>query len=198
MTIVNTDGMAFIGPGSEWLWLMLQALIIGATLFFVYRQLTAMRMANALSELRKFAERWESRNMIEACLLAATQLRDSPEAAMSRPTSSIAEFFSDMYSLRDRGVLHERDVMEAWAARCDGWWVLLGPLVDPYRIAERSEKLYLGFEDLAKFTRRHAASWGMTPAGTDEASRAALIETAIQRAKAALDSVDEASRRPLP
>ena len=193
MTIVNTETMAFFGPGSEWLWALLQVLVIGVTLFFVYGQLRAIRMANALSELRKLAERWESRNMIQAGLLAATQLRDSPQAAMSRPASLIAEFFSDMHSLRDRGVLDEREVMEAWAARCDSWWVLLGPLVGPYRTAERSEKLYLGFEDLAKFTRRRAASWGITPARTDEASRAVLIETAIQRAKAALDSLDKPS-----
>lgn len=103
----------------------------------------------------------------------------------------IAEFFSDLYSLSDRGVLAERDVMEAWAAHCDGWWVLLGPAVVRNRDEERSQMLYLGFEELATLSRRKATSWGMPAAGTDAAARAALIEKAFRRAQTDPDPIDE-------
>jgi len=188
LKIINTEGMAFLGPGSEWFWAMVQALIIGFTLVFIFQQLHAMKLANALGEMRKLTERWESTSMAQARLSVAVDLRDSTEKPMTHAARSIAELFSDIYALRDRGVLSDRDVMEAWAARCDGWWVLLGPTVTRFRTAEASEKLYLGFEELAKSARWKAAKWGMTPAGTDDASRGALIATAIKRAQATIES----------
>jgi hypothetical protein len=39
MTIINTDGMAFIGPGSEWFWTALQFTALAITFFAIYRQL---------------------------------------------------------------------------------------------------------------------------------------------------------------
>lgn len=51
----------------------------------------AIKIANALGEMRELAERWESRKMRQAGLVAATQLRDSPETAMARTTWSIAD-----------------------------------------------------------------------------------------------------------
>ena len=39
MTLINTDGMSFIGPGSEWLWAALTGLILAGTGVAIYRQL---------------------------------------------------------------------------------------------------------------------------------------------------------------
>ena len=39
MKFINTDGMAFIGPGSEWFWTMLQFLALAITFYAIYRQL---------------------------------------------------------------------------------------------------------------------------------------------------------------
>jgi hypothetical protein len=160
MNLVNTNGMSLLGPGSEWFWGAVQAVIIGITLIFIRQQLTAMKMATRLGEMRKLEQRWESLSIAQARLSTAIGLRDSPDQPMTREARSIAEVFSDIYALRDRGVISEREVMEAWASRCDGWWVLLGPTVDRFRTAESSKKLYLGFQELAKSARKKARKWG--------------------------------------
>lgn len=44
MQLINTDGMAFIGPGSEWFWTALQFTALAITLFALYRQLRAQHL----------------------------------------------------------------------------------------------------------------------------------------------------------
>ena len=42
--LINTDGLAFFGPGSEWFWTMLQFLALATTFFAIYRQLRAQHL----------------------------------------------------------------------------------------------------------------------------------------------------------
>lgn len=79
MKIINTDGMAFLGPGSAWFWALLQVAVLGATGLLVLAQLRAIRTANALSELRGFPARWDSPRMSRARLGAATRLRNASD-----------------------------------------------------------------------------------------------------------------------
>lgn len=44
MELINTDGMAFIGPGSEWFWTALQFAALAITFFAIYRQLRAQQV----------------------------------------------------------------------------------------------------------------------------------------------------------
>ena len=43
MTLVNTNGMAFLGPGSEWFWTALQFIALAITFYAIYRQLRGQR-----------------------------------------------------------------------------------------------------------------------------------------------------------
>ena len=43
MTFINTDGMALIGPGSEWFWTALQFTALAITFVAIFRQLQAQR-----------------------------------------------------------------------------------------------------------------------------------------------------------
>ncbi len=43
MTLINTDGLAFFGPGSEWFWSALQFTAVAITFYAIYRQLQAQR-----------------------------------------------------------------------------------------------------------------------------------------------------------
>jgi hypothetical protein len=42
--LINTDGMAFIGPGSEWLWTAFQFIALALTFAALYRQLRAQHL----------------------------------------------------------------------------------------------------------------------------------------------------------
>jgi hypothetical protein len=39
VTLINTNGMAFLGPGSEWFWTALQFIALAITFYAIYRQL---------------------------------------------------------------------------------------------------------------------------------------------------------------
>ena len=43
MTLINTDGMSLIGPGSEWFWTALSGIVLAGTFLAIYRQLRAQR-----------------------------------------------------------------------------------------------------------------------------------------------------------
>jgi len=43
VTIINTEGMSLLGPGSEWFWTALQFTALAITFFAIYRQLQAQR-----------------------------------------------------------------------------------------------------------------------------------------------------------
>jgi hypothetical protein len=44
MTIINMDGLALFGPGSEWFWTMLQYIALTITFFAIYRQLRTQQV----------------------------------------------------------------------------------------------------------------------------------------------------------
>ena len=44
MKLINTDGMAFIGPGSEWFWTALQFTALAITFIAIYRQLRTQQV----------------------------------------------------------------------------------------------------------------------------------------------------------
>ena len=42
--LINTDGLAIFGPGSEWFWTMLQFAALATTFYAIYRQLRAQQV----------------------------------------------------------------------------------------------------------------------------------------------------------
>ena len=63
MRIVNLDGMAIFGPGSEWLWTMVQFLALLMTGLAIFRQLRAQRRANDLTVVTRFADEFLAEQM---------------------------------------------------------------------------------------------------------------------------------------
>ena len=37
MSLINTNGLVLIGPGSEWFWTALSGLVVAVTFFAIYR-----------------------------------------------------------------------------------------------------------------------------------------------------------------
>jgi hypothetical protein len=44
VTLINTEGLALIGPGSEWFWTALQFAAVAITIVAIYRQLQAQQL----------------------------------------------------------------------------------------------------------------------------------------------------------
>ena len=88
MKLINTDGMALIGPGSEWFWTALTGLILAVTFFAIYRQLSIARSATAFEQLTLFETELRSERMTRLGLDVALALREGVDPA-HLPRSSL-------------------------------------------------------------------------------------------------------------
>jgi bacteriorhodopsin len=61
--LINTDGMAYIGPGSEWFWTAVSGIVLAITFLAIYRQLALARGANAFTHLGALVAEWEGERL---------------------------------------------------------------------------------------------------------------------------------------
>lgn len=78
MKLINTDGMALIGPGSEWFWTAVSWIILAVTFIAIYRQLRAQNAANALQRMEALQGTWTSERMIHARLASCSDASMPP------------------------------------------------------------------------------------------------------------------------
>jgi hypothetical protein len=179
--LINTDGMAFIGPGSEWFWTALSGLVLAVTFVAIYRQLRLQASANALERFHALENRWESRRMMLAGLEAALALRrGTPERGMNQSMVAIAEFFADLCELLDRGHIGFDEVYEFWGANVLVWWSLLERAATEQRVLDGDPKLFGSFERLNSLVHGRNVKDGR-PDDLPPLSRSELIDESIRR-----------------
>ena len=124
MKLINTDGMALIGPGSEWFWTALTGLILAITFFALYRQLTIARNATAFEQLTMFETELNSERMIRMGLDALVALRDGVDPAHLPVSSSgaIGGYWERVGGLVRRGHLDAGLLWDASGSYCEFWW----------------------------------------------------------------------------
>ena len=116
MQLINTDGMSFIGPGSEWFWTALTGLILTLTFVAIYRQLRIMRTQSAIEQMDAFKREAYSEAMERYVLEVMVALRDHedptdvPEAAVL----GVGDFWGNFATLvragyRDAALLWQSD-----------------------------------------------------------------------------------------
>ena len=94
MTLINTDGMSFIGPGSEWFWTALGVIIAAVTLIGIYRQLRLQLGAGAIEQMETINKEFQSEQMSRARLAVLLALRDGADPASLPPVANdIANFW---------------------------------------------------------------------------------------------------------
>ena len=55
MTFINTAGMSFIGPGSEWFWTAVTGLVLALTFIAIWRQLALQRSASGYAQVTELS-----------------------------------------------------------------------------------------------------------------------------------------------
>ena len=80
MKLINTDGMAFIGPGSEWFWTALSGIVLAVTFLAIYRQLR-LHGARGRRADRRIAREWTSERTRSYRLSVLVALRDGADPA---------------------------------------------------------------------------------------------------------------------
>ena len=139
MKLINTDGMVFIGPGSEWFWTALTGLVLGLTFIAIYRQLRLQARTGAIEQMDAFRREAYSESMTRYGLDVMTALRDHddpadvPEAAVL----GLGDFWANFATLARAG---HRDTALLWQSDSASpqiiWWCI-APFVFKTRAESR-------------------------------------------------------------
>ncbi len=121
MTIVNTQGLALVGPGSESLWLMGQFVVLAVTGIFVFRQLRAQRSAHRVQTMSELTEEWESERMVRHRLAAAMYAAEG-HPGFAPALFTIGSFYERLGELARHGDILAEDLWEAWSWSIQLWW----------------------------------------------------------------------------
>jgi hypothetical protein len=148
--LINTDGMAFIGPGSEWFWTALTGLILAVTFFAIYRQLRIARSASAYEQLTAFERELGSERQIRRQLEILIALRDGADPAdvPIAAATTVGGFWETVGGLARRGHLDPELLWQGSGSECAMWWVALEPFARA-RQAAVGPAMYENFEWLA-------------------------------------------------
>ena len=132
MTIINTDGLSFIGPGSEWFWTALSAVVVAVTFLAIFRQLQLQRSAAAIEQLNTIILEWSSERLCRAKYNVLVAL-EAGTAAPDLPNRSVATvgFFWQRVGFLVRGGHIDRELVYAnLGDQVQVWWELIFPGAD--------------------------------------------------------------------
>jgi hypothetical protein len=134
--LINTDGMAFIGPGSEWFWTAVSGLVLAITFFLIYRQLSIARSANAFEQMNRIENEWASERATRHMLAIYVSLREgvNPEQVPYGAASFIADFWENVGLLVRAGHVDGKLVHEYFGNSVRWWWTALAPFLQRARM----------------------------------------------------------------
>jgi hypothetical protein len=191
VTIINTDGMSFIGPGSEWFWTSLGVIIAAVTLLGIYRQLRLQLGAGAIEQMETINKDFQSEQMSRARLAVLLALRDGTDAARIPPVANdIANFWERVGYLVRAGHVDRTLVNQYFDASIRSWWGWLEPSTRMARKRDDDPAIYENFEWLAGLMAEMDRKAGKT-ATFDEANRASLVPLYIERNREVIRIAEE-------
>ena len=148
--LINTDGMVFIGPGSEWFWTAFSGIVLAITFLAIYRQLALARGANAFAQLGALVDEYQGEGLIRKRLGALLAIRDgtAPTDIPDSPATAIANFWEKLGALVRAGHIDRTLIAEGFSGAND-WWGILAPWVRKVRVEDANPSLFEHFEWLA-------------------------------------------------
>jgi hypothetical protein len=149
--LINTDGMAFIGPGSEWFWTALSGLVLAVTFLAIYRQLRLQSSASAIEQLGSYDREWMSERNTRYKLEVELALRDGadPADAANGAAHAISGFWENIASLARAGHIDPKLLWNSSGGDCVDYWAMLAPFARKQRTGLAMPTLYENFEWLA-------------------------------------------------
>jgi len=149
--LINTDGMALIGPGSEWFWTALSGIVLAVTFIAIYRQLSMARSAGAREQLASIDREFLSERMMRYQLAIFIALRDGTEPADLQvgAVSALANWWETVGQLVRSGDLDLKTFYPQYSIHAQAWWAILAPSVRRLRVEQGNPHNYEDNEWLA-------------------------------------------------
>jgi hypothetical protein len=148
VTFINTHGMAFIGPGSEWFWAALQFAALATTFIAIYRQVRIAQSGRAVEQVTAYTRQFEDERMYRhqlAILIAVRDGAEIPDAA----GSSVSNYFETLGLLSRGGHLDVKLLWGLFTQVTTIWWTVLAQFVQRAR-AEGGDAIFQVFEWLVR------------------------------------------------
>jgi hypothetical protein len=159
--VINTDGAAIIGPGSEWFWAAAQFVVVVVSLAAIQRQLRAQNASNSFAQLETLVDRWDSKLMMTARLRTAIKIQEEGVPTEIPVTAqTFLAFFEILDGLEERGHIAIDEIYDAWYGTLAVWWRLIGPAIEGTRAFEGNQLIWTGLERLNNECRAYAAAHG--------------------------------------
>ena len=151
MVLINTDGMAFIGPGSEWFWTAISGIVLAVTFIAIYRQLRLQRSAAAIEQHSRLLREWHSEPMLRNRLAVLTAIRDVAEPGnLPEEAVHIGNFWEGVSFLVRSGHVDRRLVYSSFSGVIGTWWTWLTPTILLWRAEENDADTMEDFEWLTR------------------------------------------------
>jgi hypothetical protein len=199
VNLVNWQGSAIFGPGSEWFWAMAQFVVVVVTLLGIYRQLQAQASANAIGRLESLTKRWESRLLSLARVRAAMSLRYAePQTGLTHEMFRILDFFADLGNLYREGHIGIREVDDNWGGSIQVWTGLMRDRIKEQRAIDGDPGLHADLEGLASQLSARRVARGGEAMQIDADSSAGWLDLAITRNIAALELMRDTESSDIP
>ncbi len=191
MKLINTDGMAFIGPGSEWFWTALQFTALAITFIAIYRQLRSQRSASLYEHLTAWNQEFLGPQMVrnKLALLLEIEHRD-PALGLPQANDEVPDFFERLGYLAARGHVDAEDFWNDARPVISFYWGVLWPYIEHDRAASGDPTIYRWFEWVELELRRIDVRRTGKAVVFDPATRASAIAAriAIFRSKLAREA----------
>lgn len=190
--LINLDGLALIGPGSEWFWSMLQFVIVAITLFAIYRQVRVQASTAAIEQMDAIVKEWRSESSTRHTLDIATALRDGvpPEKVPYGAASTIGDFWEGIGYLVRAGHIDHKLLHEALGSGPRWWWAVLARWAHGVRVETGQPGALEHFEWLAGLMSEMDRKAGATTV-YDEPYIASTLDKRIQNDKDRLRIAEE-------
>jgi hypothetical protein len=155
VTLINTDGLSLIGPGSEWFWTALSGLVLAVTFLAIYRQLRLQRSAAAIEQLNGIMHEWSSERLCRAkyAILMALQAGAETTELPDRAVATVGFFWQQVGYLVRRGHIDRQLVYRHLGDQVQVWWALLFP----GKLGEEASMNVTGWHDFAWLAAAAAA-----------------------------------------
>lgn len=172
MKFINTEGMAFIGPGSEWFWTAISGIVLVTTFIAIYRQLRLQAGAKAIEQLEQWERESGSESLNRAAIEILVAIRDGVDPAYipNGPAAEIGGAWEKFALLAHAG---HRDVKLLWqweSEAAQGWWLMLGPRIRRRRVEFGDPRILEHLEWLAGVMAKMDASGHKPKLGSDYAT----------------------------
>jgi hypothetical protein len=151
MSLINTNGLVLIGPGSEWFWTALSGLVLAVTFLAIYRQLRLQRGQAAIAQVTAIRVEWVSNQERYKRLAALIDLENrAPTEGMPSSAYAPANWFDRLGYLVRKGHLNAEEGTAIFQNDLLFWWSICEPYVQQDRAREGIAQILQEFEYLAK------------------------------------------------